>query len=210
MCPQLGGTMIVGNGSQYILEEYQQLIGAKRYRDLLFDPTDHIERCNFHIATTCNSIHHTYHIARFEEAVKKNVAEMDIVHEVGGGYGNMARLFYTLGFKGKYVIHDLPTLVGIQKHYLGKYCPGMDVEWNNLDTLDPDLLVATWSISEIPISEREPFLNLNPKNLMIAFSHTFEEIRNLSEFENYYPNVKKTISEIEHLKGSYYMFGEVE
>ena len=72
----------------------------------------------FYPASSGNLIHHAYHVAQFEEKTEIHVDKMDCILEFGGGYGSMCRLFHTLGFKGKYVIFDLPSFSGLQKYYL--------------------------------------------------------------------------------------------
>ena len=63
-------------------------------------------------------IHHAYHLAQFEEKTRTQVHEIDFVLEFGGGYGSMCRLFYNLGFRGRYVIFDLPSFSALQIYYL--------------------------------------------------------------------------------------------
>ena len=59
-------------------------------------------------ASSGNLIHYAYHLASFEQRMRASISDMGCVVEFGGGYGGMCRLIHRLGFKGRYVIFDLP------------------------------------------------------------------------------------------------------
>ena len=65
-----------------------------------------------------NFIHQAYHLARLGSEGGRPVEGMDQVVEFGGGYGAMCRLLGRLGFKGRYVIFDLPEFNALQEYYL--------------------------------------------------------------------------------------------
>lgn len=178
-----------------------------------------------------NIIHHAFHFARFEESTKKNVKSVKYIAEFGGGYGSMCRLAFRMGFEGKYVIFDLPAFSALQKYYLkslklevadslkefqqmgkGILCV------SNLDefrqALPPSgqdaLFLATWSLSESPVSVREKILPLVDEfdAYLIAYQDEFGQVDNLAFFSAWKNQKPKTWHgfPIEHLPGSYYLF----
>jgi hypothetical protein len=70
----------------------------------------------------CSSaaIGHAARLLRFEQATGSRIAGYDFVFEFGGGYGSLARIAFALGFKGKYLVHDLPELAALQRMCLGE------------------------------------------------------------------------------------------
>ncbi len=124
--------------------------------------------------TSGNTIHHTYHLRRFCEATRVRLENIPFVFEFGGGYGNLCRLLFALGFKGRYVIFDLPHFSALQSFYLdsvglaadstaaperhGVTCVSHPDEANRIlrsADLTDALFVATWSLSETPSRSRE-------------------------------------------------------
>jgi hypothetical protein len=63
-------------------------------------------------------IFHAYHLCRFEEATGRSLASMPVIVEFGGGYGRLCQLVHDLGFRGTYVIFDLPEVAVLQRFYL--------------------------------------------------------------------------------------------
>jgi hypothetical protein len=76
--------------------------------------------------------------------------------EIGGGYGNMCSVVHDMGFEGEYTLFDFPEVHKVQEYYLTKN--GLNnikyvANWQDLETYD--LVIATWSLSEIPLELRE-------------------------------------------------------
>src|SRR5262249_22819530 len=71
-----------------------------------------------HPWTSGNTIHQTYHLCRFSDATQASLEEVAFAFEFGGGYGIFCRLLFALGFKGQYVIFDLPHFSALQRFYL--------------------------------------------------------------------------------------------
>jgi hypothetical protein len=190
----------------------------------------------FYPASSGNLIHHAYHVAQFEEKTKVQVHNIDYVFEFGGGYGSMCRLFYNLGFHGKYIVFDLPSFSELQRYFLrtlglpvqsvtefvksraGIVCVS-DIQ--QLITLLTDhsearntMFIATWSISESPISIRDSILPLTSEfqSFLIAYADTFGEVNNVDFFNNWKETIRN-ISwhswRIEHIPGSVYLVGTV-
>lgn len=183
-----------------------------------------------------NLIHHAYHLCQFEKAIGNAVDTLDLVWEFGGGYGSMCRLFYQLGFKGRYIIFDFQPLLGLQRFFLkslnipqlsvedclhGKGGVALISEISELKQLLSELqisnisqtaFVATWSISETPIGFRQAVLDLAAAfdYFLIAYQEQFSGIDNVEFLEAW----KSTLGgyweswPIKHLPGSRYLFGE--
>ena len=182
-----------------------------------------------------NLIHHAYHIAQFEKNTGLQVHNMDFIFEFGGGYGSMCRLFFNLGFRGKYIIFDLPSFTALQKYYLktiglplyslnsfmksetGIFCLSDHILLREIiksrTEFKKSMFIATWSLSESPLIIRNTILPLikDFKSFLIAFQPKFGEIDNM-EFFNNWMNENKSIDwvnwQIKHIPGNnYYLFG---
>ena len=68
--------------------------------------------------TNSNTVHHAYHISQLLKYVNIDINKLSTIIEFGGGYGNMCRLLFNLGFKGNYTIFDLPIFSELQRYYL--------------------------------------------------------------------------------------------
>jgi hypothetical protein len=66
-----------------------------------------------------NTIHHLYHVLRYEHVTQQSLATVGSVVEFGGGYGNLARVMLKLNPELTYTIIDLPVFSAIQLAYLG-------------------------------------------------------------------------------------------
>ncbi|MBA3034974.1 MAG: hypothetical protein FP814_00615 [Desulfobacterium sp.] len=183
-----------------------------------------------------NLIHHAYHVAQFEEKTKTRVDGMNFIIEFGGGYGSMCRLFYNLGFRGKYIIFDLPEFSALQEFFLksigitvcstdsfnnskeGAYCVS-DLEklkaiQSNHEEMSNSMFIATWSISEAPIYLRNSILSLisSFKAFLIGYQDQFGEVSNIDFFKNYavaHSDIKWWDWKIEHLHSeNRYMMGQ--
>ena len=142
-----------------------------------------------------NRIHQAYHLARFEQETGLAVSRFPLIVEFGGGYGSLCRLIHKLGFKGQYIIFDLPEFVALQKFYLGSLAMPLieakDVASGRrgiLCTSDLDLLgsvtpqeaqtglfIATWSLSETAAAFREQIVTLPAIDNCLRLSHRLPE-----------------------------------
>jgi hypothetical protein len=194
------------------------------------NPTPYI----FYPSSSGNLIHHAYHLSKFEEKTRVEVENMDFIFEFGGGYGSMCRLFHNLGFRGKYLIFDLPQFSALQKYYLktlelplqsfsesqktssGILCISEKEELK--ETLEyhthsiNKTFLATWSISETPDIIRDSILPLisNFQSFLIAYQDKFEEMNNKKYFEKWtqtMSHVNWNTWKINHLPHSNYLVG---
>lgn len=156
-----------------------------------------------------NLIHLAYHLANYEKKTGIRIPDSPFVLEFGGGYGGMCRLVHNLGFKGKYVIFDLPPLSALQRFFLKMNGISADHEvgssWKAGTVLcssdfgqlkavlaaQPDLgsasFIATWSLSESPVALRRDLLPLVERfrSFLIAYQGLFGEVDNDAFFKNW-------------------------
>lgn len=155
-----------------------------------------------HLPTTSgNLIHHAYHLLKLREVVDVNFDQLKTVFEFGGGYGSMCRLLRRVGFHGDYAIYDLPEMTLLQKFYLSALGLSFDADKiyliNALSELEEviaqqlgrkqSLFIATWSLSETPVSLRNQILSLVKEFDYYLFSYQprFDNIDNVEFFERY-------------------------
>ena len=182
-----------------------------------------------------NLIHHAYNVAQFEEETETRVEDLDYVFEFGGGYGSMCRLFHNLGFQGKYVLYDLPGFSALQEFYLkslGKTVQSPDqfstassgiVCVSDLESLKAvlpsdseigkSMFIATWSLSESPLSLRDTILSLvsDFQTYLIASQSTYAGTDNIEFFRNWRESrtdVEWHSWQIEHLGRNFYVVGQ--
>jgi len=180
--------------------------------------------------TSANMIHHAYHVMRFERATGSSIADLDCVFEFGGGYGGMCRLFHRLGFRGRYIILDLPIFSALQRFYLA--CLGPTDSSQQADAPDMDvhcvreagavapllqgssrLFFATWSFSEVPKHVRNLSHDAIARctHFMLAYQDRFEDLVNASmpaDLAAVAPSSTHWQCEaMRHLPGSNYMIG---
>jgi hypothetical protein len=181
-----------------------------------------------------NLIHHTYHLYRFSESTSIKLKDLDFVFEFGGGYGSMCRAFDSAGFNKKYVIFDLPVFSSLQRYYLkslgikvltfdnffkeesGVLCISdlceLDVIFKTKKFATNSLFIATWSLSETPLSFREKIKDYIPRfnNYLFAYKNKFNDVDNVSYFENIakQEGIIWHSEEISQLPGHKYLFGK--
>lgn len=186
----------------------------------------------FYPESSGNSIHNAYHLSRFEEQTKNRVIDADYIFEFGGGYGNMCRLIKNMGFKGRYIMFDLPIFSALQVFYLKML--GLNVELGINDIKDgisclykidqaeymfknilssKGLFIATWSISESPIEIRNNIFKFSNSfnSFLIAYQNKFGEMNNLTFFKDWTVSMNDFEwhdKEIAHLPNNYYLFGK--
>lgn len=114
-----------------------------------------------------NSVHHLYHLLRFEQATGRKVSAMKSVVEFGGGYGNMARVVRNAGSVEAYRIIDLLLFSCLQYVFLCTAAGEDNVAFcNNIGNREPqfslyplpflesarklkaELFLSTWALSE--------------------------------------------------------------
>lgn len=112
---------------------------------------------------------------------KLRASDFDLIFEFGGGYGSMCRIAHKAGFKGLYVIFDLPVISALQTYYLTlKKLRVISVDRALKETapygvvsvttmrdlkkllvycdVESAMFIATWSLGEAPLSIRAEIL----------------------------------------------------
>ena len=153
-------------------------------------------------------VQHAYHLLRYERATNKSLLNCDVIFEIGGGYGSFCRLLRNAGFSGLHVIYDLPHISSIQRLYLTLsgfteipreeisqqeergFCliadDYLDSTFNFFESNNIRVgFVATWSLSETPMSVRErifPQLYQVCEQYLVAFQPAWQTINNVGYF----------------------------
>lgn len=167
------------------------------------------------VSTSGNLITHAYHVSKLFK--KCTLKDFDNVIELGGGYGSMCRLFMNMNYLGKYIIFDLPEFLALQRFYLNSINSNYTKntvftgDTNKIDKGYTTLLIATWSLSEMPLHLREELLEcLDFNYCIIGFQAEFDGINNVEYFNQFrkkYHNINFELTPIKHLKGNFYLIG---
>ena len=133
------------------------------------------------------------------------IDKIDAVVELGGGYASMVPILLNINKNAEYTIYDLPEVNLLQFYYLKSQnidCEISDLKKNiNLIseiTLLKEkekllknknkkiLVIANWSLSEMPIDLRKDleFLFYDCDFALVSFQSYFENISNLAYFKN--------------------------
>lgn len=198
--PEIQSTMLVHN-APWVSVEWETIRNLPRYSRLLADVTLP-DKFRYRGGSTQNTTHHTYSLFKWELHTGKKIEDLEYIVEFGGGYGNMCRLIQNMGFRGQYMIIDLPIFTRLQEYYLRSNGVHMEnIIWGQPEDVgSTDLLIGLWSISEIPLEERSKVLSIDRKHHLLAISHEFEEIDNLEAFL-----VVRDIHPINHIPGNSYI-----
>lgn len=223
-------TMFVGN-ARLIPTELACLRASKdwrRWRRVLREDVAGLpDRCRFYLPSSGNLIHHAYSLCRFEQAVGRPIAQFQSILEFGGGYGSFCRLAHRLGFKGQYVIFDLPEFSALQEYFLESVGVPLSIkagqpgvrcisELKDLKeyTEGPDdwLFIALWSLSEAPLALRREVLGDGSSfsAYLISYQDEFGEVNNKDFFADMMQQRKqiKWFSEPASLSSrDHYLFG---
>lgn len=130
--------------------------------------------------TTMNRVQHLAHLL-INGWDPESLSKLDTIVELGGGIGDMADIVYKLGFKGKYIIYDFPEVGAIQKWYHDQLGYTNIVHTSDVNDLcDADLMIGTWSFTEMPIELRDEIMTKigGTKNWLIAYSNEIFGIDN--------------------------------
>ena len=130
--------------------------------------------------TTMNRIQHMAHLITCGWGPAE-LSKLDTIVELGAGIGDMADIIYKLGFKGKYIIYDFKEVGAIQKWYHDQLGYTNIVHTSDVnDLVDADLMIGTWSFTEMPIDLREEIMGKigNTKNWLISYSNQIFGIDN--------------------------------
>jgi len=115
------------------------------------------------------------------------------VVEVGGGIGNLSRLFAELDVCETYTIYDLNNVIKIQKHYLQqnlmkkkfdkiKFIAVDLIDTNNIKPTSTDLFISTFALTECPKTTVELYF----EKFIIGAQYCY--ILGQESYGDYYPS----------------------
>lgn len=165
--PGLVLTMFVGN-APYIDYEYDQL--PLSIQNVIDDPQ--VGKPELYtrpdVKTSGNLIHQAYHFWQWKRAEETrldaaSLRNMETIIEIGGGYGAMALICHRLGFRGRYIIYDLPEFSLLQQYYLSNVgVDGVEFRTQIDKQIEADLLIGIHSLNEMPLDIRDTIIGLCP------------------------------------------------
>ena len=164
--------------------------------------------------TSPNLLMKAYQVVRFQRATGRRVADFAVT-EFGAGYGAMAKVLHRLGVRSVR-LYDLPEYSALQRYYLSLH--NIKVETLSPPVAFPhggtgSMLVATWSLSETPLSLRDEMQDaiMSYDAFLIGFKEQFFETDNISYFKTLMrnmPGISWTQEQIYSLPGDHrYLFG---
>jgi hypothetical protein len=163
-----------------------------------------------------------FHTRAFERMCERRVNEWDVIVEFGGGFGGFCRLAHKLGFRGRYIIFDLPPFTLLQRFYLSqsgaleKHDITLTSDWSELESfvasIAPDakaVFWATWSLSETPLHTRERVKPLVERigNYCLAYQGDYGDVDNVEYFSRDWIDGPQRYESIGHRKSDYYRTG---
>jgi hypothetical protein len=198
-------------------------------------PVGNPVRYIFYPSSSGNKIFQTYHLKKFEDFYGKELKEIDVIFEFGGGYGNLAYSFCQINKNIKYIIFDTFEVNLLQYYYLKKnnlkpsfqklslsnnilLLNSINILKENIEKIKlikNKIFIANWSLSEVPLSLRDDlhFIFDIFDFQLISFQCHFENINNFQYFnriknENYKKNRICSFVEVDYIKNNYYLFSK--
>lgn len=161
--PVVVGSMHVGEGG-YTLRERREL---HRFYDAR--------------GMDSNMVHQLYHLWRWHLATELWVEDIGSVVEIGGGYGSMYHLWRHLGFTGEYKMYDYEPVMKLQQHYCQSN--GLVPPAPAKPPLAADLLIASHSLSEATLSERQAIMDgASFRHFLVAYAPMWDGVDNEKYF----------------------------
>lgn len=199
--PTIKGTMFVGDNDTS-RQEFAELVKNPNWdscwKDAIKDDGfGNPERFPLYPESSGNYIHCAYHLAKYEEAHKVKLSDLELILEVGCGYGAMSKVCRQAGFTGRYILFDLPIFNEIQSNYLNgiPFTYFIDdigdlfgVEFGN-----SSMFISTWAVSEMPTDYRDSILNICPhfSEILLAYQCMFEGM----DINSYFNEWQKKLTE---------------
>ena len=182
-----------------------------------------------HHRTSANTVHHLYHMYRFQKEVAVKLGAINSVVEWGGGYGNMAKLWYRHSPGVTYTIIDSALFSTIQWLYLtstlGPSCVNLLDSKNarlkegtiNLvplallkqTTINGDLFISTWGLSESSMAAQDYVLKkrwFNSQHLLLGYQKSSNDLPTASRLGQIARDDSAKIIDIDFIPGNYYAF----
>ena len=171
------------------------------------------------IVELIGNLHQKYHLLMLTRNTDIDFRELETVVEIGGGYGAMCATIFDKGFNGRYVLYDLPEMQELSKYYLSKRKLKKDIfstfsRYEIKGTNKPSLLIALWSLSEIPVNKRDKLDLTGFDYYLFAFQSKFTGVDNIKYFMKLKDKIggsKWNMIKIEHVGGeNYYLIRSKE
>lgn len=105
-----------------------------------------------------STIQNIYMLSNLEHHLDLKINDLKYITEIGGGYGNLASLARRSGCEADYTIVDFDVMHNMQKHLLSTHDLCYNIHFKSLNDLQNakgGLMVATFSMNEMPMSDRE-------------------------------------------------------
>jgi len=126
-------------------------------------------------------VHQAYHLKQWLDLSGVEVADLDSVFEIGGGYGAMALVLERLGFRGTYYDYDLPEMALLCKYYLANVETGIEPVFGIPERAD--LVIALQSWNEMPMDQRGPIEAVEGGGYLIMYKEMYGGMPNVAYFE---------------------------
>lgn len=175
-------------------------------------------------------IQHTHHLYTILTSFNIKIDDLESIFEYGAGYGSFTRLLKNAGFKNNHIIYDLEFMTLLQKMYLrsvfnseeNKNVSNLEnISWISriedaldldIENIENNLFLATWSLSETPLDIRNKFLPIikNHKYIFITYQKDFYKTDNVSYFKNFVHEINShewSHYECEFFKNNFYLVG---
>jgi hypothetical protein len=173
-------------------------------------------------------VQHAFHLHQYQGTIGCDFQDYSVVVEVGGGYGSLCRMLRRFESPYRHFIYDLPHVNAVQRLFLSLsgFREGTHFELFNESNVSDMFakieqeykkaqyrtigMVATWSLSEMPISVRDNILWNTPhvRAYLLAYQPSFAGIDNTF----YFNNLREVgffaddVYEIDGYRGSKYLF----
>ncbi|MEK7568567.1 MAG: putative sugar O-methyltransferase [Patescibacteria group bacterium] len=217
---ELISTYLTRNKAKEILREYN--IGKPLLNDIGY-------------VTSGNNIHHLYHLIKFFKETETNSSNINTVVEVGGGYGNMSKIYKKMNKESTYIIIDIPIFSYIQAVYLKTIFgrEAVHIVHNNKIYIKKgsinviplnkkifgeiskiisgvDLFISTWALSESNEAMQSYVKSIDyfkAKYLLLAYQKSADTFAFAEDIKNVTEIYDKIYDEeTEYVKDNYYLF----
>ena len=209
-------TMFVGDANyiEYELEALKNSGEGNRWRDAIQETyLGAPATLPYYTATSGNLVHQAYHLKRWEDMTGKKLENIESIFEFGCGYGAMALVAHRLGFVGDYYVHDFHEMLLLTQFYLGNLGIEDIHYFDDIQSLNIDLFVACYSLSEARTRIRSHVLdNVVADNYLLVFQEYWDGVHNYEWFDSFTlsrPDLYWNMERINHTDSNnlWYMIG---
>ena len=171
-CKAIRRTMFVDTHT-VVYQEYRELIQNPHWNSVWHAATrESWIGCPvafpFDRGTSGNMIHQAFQLFSALEEISLNINDLELIFEFGGGYGCLAKIAYAMGFKGTYIIFDLPQMQILQKYYLSQHAIPITSLHEPLTSISHGSQVLTISDIDVLSSVFKSYEMLLPRSLGFA------------------------------------------